>query len=491
MKIDNPYEITQNLYDIDMERSILSTILYESHEIDSLLSNNIQASDFYSRANANIFAAMQECLKKNEAVEATFIKKRLGNNFNEQAWKEVLETNPIVELDKYVKELKEKAIKRELLKIASLLPKQIKSEDDGRDIVDKISSQLYSLVENTKSGKMRSAKDIIAETISEIIKQKGKDNKNIVGLSTGFSVLDEKTKGFKEGDLVILAARPGMGKTALALNIVLNNLWKEDEGIVFFSLEMPAHQLMLRMLSIKTEIALSNIMTGKMDDDEFSRFSQACDYMASRNLSVYDSGYINIVQIRTQLRKIMSEYKKDKKKLSLCVIDYIGLMTSSGNFKERHLQIAEISRDLKLLARELELPILALSQLNRGVEARSNKRPLLSDLRESGAIEQDADTILFVYRGEVYKEQEEKEKAEQARRENKDYESTFQAHPNQEKAEIIIGKNRNGALGTVEVIFKARYTKFIDAEPQFNSFALPQQAEEIEYISQEDFEAPF
>ena len=252
-----------------------------------------------------------------------------------------------------------------------------------------------------------------------------------------------------------------MGKTAFALNVIQHTL-DIDKGVVFFSLEMPASHLMMRMISAKTSVPLSNILTGKMDDDELSRFGDACDYMMSKKLFVYDNSYVNIHQIRTQLRKLKSKHEE----ISLCVIDYIGLMMSSSSFTERHLQIAEISRGLKLLARELNIPVIALSQLNRGLESRANKRPMLSDLRESGAIEQDADIILFVYRGDHYAQIEEDERKEKWLNDGKaieNYEPKFVRNANEEKAEIIVGKNRNGALGTVEVAFQQNYTRFIDA----------------------------
>lgn len=199
-------------------------------------------------------------------------------------------------------------------------------------------------------------------------------------------------------------------------------------------------------------------MTAKMDDEEWSRLSDACEDMANRKLFVYDSGYVNIHQIRTQMRKLKSAHPE----ITLCVIDYIGLMMATSNFSDRHLQIAEISRGLKLLARELDMPIIALSQLNRSLESRANKRPMLSDLRESGAIEQDADMILFVYRDEVYREQEEKEAEKKAHAEGKEYVRKFVPNKIEEDAEIIVGKNRNGPVGTVEVIFQKEFTRFVD-----------------------------
>ena len=227
---------------------------------------------------------------------------------------------------------------------------------------------------------------------------------------------------------------------------------------MFFSLEMPSSQLIFRMLSSLTSINLSDIMKANLSDDDIERLSDAADAISSRDFYIYDRGDLTVHVVRAQLRRLMQKNAN----ISLCVIDYIGLMTNSSAFSERHLQIAEISRQLKLLARELQIPIIALSQLNRSLESRANKRPMLSDLRESGAIEQDADIIMFVYRKDFYKEQEAKE--QRARDEAEGRASgdapAFVSKPI-EDAEIIIGKNRNGPTGAVEMSFDKAHSRFI------------------------------
>lgn len=452
--------IPSNLYDLDMERAILSSILYNEDGLSEIY-GIINEGDFYQKQHGDVFKAILDCINNDEPIDSAFIKKRLENKYNEQIYNEILATNSIIDIVKYAKELKEKSIKRALVKIAHKIPQKVNEDSNSKDMVDEISSKLYALVENTSGAEIKESTQIVNELLEEIKKQKENEGKEIVGLDTGFRYLNEYTKGFKEGELIIIAARPGMGKTAFALNTIQQTL-DLDKGVVFFSLEMPASHLMMRMISAKTSIPLSNILTGKMDDDEFSRFGDACNYMTNKKLFVYDNSYVNIHQIRTQLRKLKSKHEE----ISLCVIDYIGLMMSSSSFDERHLQVAEISRGLKLLARELKLPVIALSQLNRGLESRANKRPMLSDLRESGSIEQDADIILFVYRGDHYAQQEEDERKENWLNSGKaieDYEPKFVKNINEEKAEIIVGKNRNGALGTVEVVFQQNFTRFIDA----------------------------
>jgi replicative DNA helicase len=239
-----------------------------------------------------------------------------------------------------------------------------------------------------------------------------------------------------------------MGKTALALNIGLNVL-KQDKGVAIFSLEMPAEQLMLRMLSAAGKIPLQDIRRGNLSEEDWSKLSQISDEMSRKPLFVDDEGNINIHTIRAKLRKL----KAQNPELSLAIIDYLQLINSDQ--RERHLAIAEISRSLKLLARELQIPIIALSQLNRALESRPNKRPMLSDLRESGAIEQDADIIMFIYRDDIYKIAKAKD--------SKDMDTVRQLESKHiEDAEIIIGKQRNGPIGTIKLFFDKKTTRFTD-----------------------------
>ncbi len=445
-----------NLYDLDMERSILSSIIYSGDNLAEIF-DTISAGDFYLKGHADVYLAMVECMNADLPIETTFLKTKLGSKFDEEIFANIIGTNSILDIKKYATELREKSIKRSLVQIAHQIPNKVSEDKPSRDMVDELSQSFYSLVEGSAAGVIKESKEIIVDVLAHLEKQKMLENQDIVGIDTGFKELNEKTKGFKNGDLIIIAARPGMGKTTICLNL-MSNVLQRGNGVVFFSLEMPAEQIMLRMLSAKTSIPLQNIMTAKMDDEEWSRMSDACEDMSNKKFFVYDSGYVNIHQIRTQMRKLKSSHPE----ISLCVIDYIGLMMATSNYSDRHLQIAEISRGLKLLARELDMPIIALSQLNRSLEARANKRPMLSDLRESGAIEQDADMILFVYRDEVYLEQEEKEREKRAKAEGKEYVPKFIPNKIEEDAEIIIGKNRNGPVGTVDVIFQKEFTRFVD-----------------------------
>lgn len=246
--------------------------------------------------------------------------------------------------------------------------------------------------------------------------------------------------------------------TALVLNMALKNV-EAGKGVIFFSLEMPAEQLMLRMLAAKTSIPLQNLRKGDLDDQQWSNLSAAFEDLNKKKLFVDDGGSVNINQLRARVRKLA---QKEDNNISLVVIDYLQLMQGTGN-KDRHQEVSDISRGLKMLAREMKIPIIALSQLNRGLESRPDKRPMLSDLRESGAIEQDADIIMFVYRDDVYKEREEARKEKEAKDKGEDYKSTF-INKAVEEAEVIIGKQRNGPIGTVKLDFHKALTKFVDKE---------------------------
>lgn len=483
--------VPANLYDLDMERAILSSLL-QNEDAYGELSEIISVGDFFYKPHADIYEAIVKCSSHNEPIAPSFVKKWLAERYDDGAFTEVVATSGVVDAPKYALELREKSIKRSLIKVAHEIPSMVNEAVRSKDTADKISSKIYELIDEERHGGIKKSHEIIADVVEELKRQKALAGSELVGLDTGFRFLNDCTKGLKPGELIIIAARPGMGKTAFALNLMMKTL-QSGKGVVFFSLEMPSVQLMYRILSALSSIPLSDIMSAKLSDDDWTRFNDACDAVLNMPLFVYDSGYVNIHQVRTQLRKL----KSADANIELCVIDYIGLMTSTSNYSERHLQIAEISRGLKLLARELDIPIIALSQLNRSLEARSNKRPMLSDLRESGAIEQDADIILFVYRDEVYKEQMERERISRLEAEGKDAgEPVFRRNDYQEKAEIIVGKNRSGEAGrTIEVGFQGRFTRFVDTsfggEP--SESAIFNENDNLDYVSQlqdQGFEEP-
>jgi len=445
-----------NLYNIDIERGILSAILFDGKVYEDVAAI-LKPNDFYLPFHQAVFEAMEKLYKKDLPIDEIFLKEELKkkNKFDEELFLEILGTAPIEAVEIYAKELKDLATKRELIHLSNEI-KKIVLEEDKKAIeeVEEIQSKLFAIATSNLTGDFKNSLHVVENTIKFIKTQAAKKNKIVTGLDTGFIELNRMTSGFNEGDLIIIAARPSMGKTAFALNLGLNVL-KQNKGVAIFSLEMPAEQLMLRILSSASKIPLQDIRRGSLNEEEWSKLSAIADEIANKPLFVDDEGYINIHTIRAKLRKL----KVQNPDLSLAIIDYLQLIASDQ--KERHLAIAEISRSLKLLARELQIPIIALSQLNRALESRPNKRPMLSDLRESGAIEQDADIIMFIYRDDVYKAIEAKKKQKEALEKGKAIEIDFK-EKEVEDAEIIIGKQRNGPTGTIEMLFHKKYTLFTD-----------------------------
>ena len=448
-----------SIYSINIERAVLSSIFFNPEELEDIL-GVLKPKDFYLPAHKAIFEAIVKLHSEDMPIDEDFVRNRVDKKeVNDNVLLEILSANPITNTAAYVKEIKDASVKRELATLATTI-KKVAIEDDisANEALDTIQGELYKISTNSATSELKDMQTVTSDTLAYIEKMKKLGNKYLIGQTTGFEALDKKTTGFNEGDLVIIAARPAMGKTALVLNMALKNV-ERGKGVIFFSLEMPAEQLMLRMLAAKTSIPLQNLRKGDMDDKEWSILSAAFDDLNSKKLFVDDGGSININQLRARVRKLAQIQENN---ISLVVIDYLQLMQGLGN-KDRHQEVSDISRGLKMLARELKIPIVALSQLNRGLESRPDKRPMLSDLRESGAIEQDADIIMFVYRDDVYKERDEARKEKEAKDKGEDYKSKFINKP-EEEAEVIIGKQRNGPIGTVKLNFQKALTRFVDKE---------------------------
>jgi replicative DNA helicase len=448
----------ENMYNLNIERAVLSSIIFDPQTYEEIAAK-LKPHDFYLPFHQYLFAAMEELSKEEKPIDEEFLRSKLVSKgkFDEIAMLDLLSANPITNTAAYLSEIKAKSSKRALATLATEI-KKVTMEDDlpAEEIMNLVEKKLYEITQNSTDEDFRESKEIAFAMMEEIERLKALGNSRLIGTDTGFKNLNEKTSGFGKGDLVIIAARPAMGKTALVLNMALRAI-ERNEGVAFFSLEMPAEQLMLRMLSAKTSIPLQSLRVGDLLDEQWSQLSAAVDELSRKKLFVDDGGYATIHHVRSKLRKLKARHPE----ITLAVIDYLQLMSGEGR-EGRQQEVSEISRGLKQLARELQIPIVALSQLNRSLESRENKRPMLSDLRESGAIEQDADIILFVYRDDVYREAKEKEKEMKARAEGKEYSSDFRKKP-EEEAEIIIGKQRNGPTGTVELVFQKKYTRFVDA----------------------------
>lgn len=448
-----------NIYALNIERAVLSSILFNPEEIEDVL-GILKAKDFYLPAHQKIFAVMEELNYDDLPIDEEFIRKRVDSKeVDDSILVEILSANAITNTLAYAKEIKDSSVKRELISLASDIKKvTIEDELPATEAVDFVQNVLYKITTDSASSELKNMFQITSDTLKHIEEMKKRGSAYLIGETTGFDSLDRKTTGFNAGDLVIIAARPAMGKTSFVLNTTLENV-ERGAGVVFFSLEMPAEQLMIRLISAKTKIPLQNVRKGDLDDKQWSTVTKAFEELNTKKLFVDDSGSVNINQLRARVRKIASNAENN---IKMVVIDYLQLMQGTGN-KDRHLEVSEISRGLKMLAREMNVPILALSQLNRGLENRPDKRPMLSDIRESGSIEQDADIIMFVYRDDVYKERDEKRKEKEAQDRGESYKSAFINRPIEE-SEIIIGKQRNGPVGTVKLDFHKELTRFMDKD---------------------------
>ncbi|SFV90912.1 Replicative DNA helicase [hydrothermal vent metagenome] len=456
----------ENMYNLNIERAVLSAIIFDPETYEEIASK-LNPQDFYLPFHQHVFVAMEELSREEKPIDEEFLKSKLQSmgKFDEVAMLDLLSANPISNTSAYIAEIKAKSAKRALATLATEI-KKVTIEDDlpAEEVMNLVEKKLYEITQNNTNEDFRESKDIAVSMIDEINRLKALGNSKLIGVDTGFKNLNERTSGFGKGDLVIIAARPAMGKTALVLNMALKAI-ERGEGVAFFSLEMPAEQLMLRLLAAKTSIPLQQLRVGDLTDEQWGQLSSATEEISHKKLFVDDGGYATIHHVRSKLRKLKTQHPE----VSVAIIDYLQLMSGEGR-EGRQQEISEISRGLKQLARELQIPILALSQLNRSLESRDNKRPMLSDLRESGAIEQDADIILFVYRGVVYKINEMKEKLEKAKTDGNaekinEYQRKYDEllRNNEEETELIIGKQRNGPTGTVDLIFQKRFTRFVDA----------------------------
>jgi replicative DNA helicase len=445
----------KRIHNRSVERIILSSLIFQPEFIEDY-SSEVQPDDFYIPFYRDIYRIILKLENGNKIVSENMIKDELEkeDKFNEEEFFNIFLEHPVTKLEFYVKELKNKSTKRKLLQMAKEVEDGIFEQDlDSQELLNYAEEEIFAIGQESSTGGFKNIDEILEETELYIQTAKERDDKTVTGVDTGFSALNKQLTGFNEGDLIILAARPAMGKTALALNFVYHSL-QSGNGVAFFSLEMPVEQLMLRLLSIDAIVPLQNLRTGYLDDDENERLHLSLQYFKDKKLFVDDDGNVNIHQLKTKLRKL----KAKNPELSLAVVDYIQIMSSS-NSQERHLAVSDISRGLKLLAKELKIPIVALSQLNRSLETRSDKRPIMSDIRESGALEQDADIILFVYRDDVYRMRAEKEREKEARQKGEKYEPQIE-DKSEEVAEIIIGKQRNGPTGVVKLSFQKQFTKF-------------------------------
>lgn len=439
---------------LDAEESILSSILYD-HETILDLVEILTPKDFYKPAHAKIFEAATELFGRSEPVDLITLadhlkqKGQLDEVGGGTYLSRLTDTAPLsVNIQKHAEIIRDKASLRRLIETCSHIVNDCMEEQGSiASIIDTAESSIYDISNAKVKPSFMRINELIERNMTTIEERTGSD-KELTGLSTGFAQVDKLTFGLQKSDLILLAARPSMGKTALALNMARNVAVMEDKLVAVFSLEMGCEQLSERLLTAEARINGSKIKSGSISAEDWERVTDAASVISQAPIYIDDTPNVSVMEIRAKLRRLKSD-----KELGLVVIDYLQLMRGSGASSERHLEIAEISRSLKGLAKEMNVPVLALSQLNRMLEQRADKRPMPSDLRESGSLEQDADIISFIYRDEVYNKEEN--------------------NPNKGKAEVIIAKNRNGAVGTAHLTFIGKYTRFENAA--IGDYAMPEE----------------
>ncbi len=430
-------------HSIEAEQSVLGGLMLDSEAWDQV-ADLLHEEDFYRRDHRLIYTAMHELAERNTPFDAITLSEWMEQRGQLEeggglAYLGTLAKNTptAANIKAYAAIVRERSIIRQLIRVANEIGDSAFNPDgrDSAELLDHAERLVFEIAEKGSRGRRGfvSMQDLLGSTIEKIeaLFERGDP---ITGVPTGFTDFDKATCGLQNSDLIIVAGRPSMGKTTFAMNIAENVAIKTKIPVAVFSMEMPGEQLTMRMMSAVGRIDQRKLRTGNLDDDDWPRMTSATGFLQDAPIYIDDTPALTPSEIRARSRRLKREHG-----LGLVVIDYLQLMQGSGNSREnRATEISEISRNLKAMAKELDVPVIALSQLNRSLEQRPNKRPVMSDLRESGAIEQDADLIVFIYRDEVYNEDS----------------------PDKGSAEIIIGKQRNGPIGTVRLTFHGKYTRF-------------------------------
>lgn len=430
-------------HNVEAEQSVIGSMIMDRDAIITA-SEILTGEDFYQHQNGILYDAMIELYGEGMPVDLVTLQNKLKEKdlppelASIEFIRDLVSVVPTSANVKYYASIvKEKAVLRRLIKITDQISSQCYlNKEPVETILENTEKQIFDIIQNRNTGDFVSIQDIVIQSI-ESIEAAARNHGSVTGIATGFYDLDYKTAGMQPSDLILIAARPSMGKTAFVLNIAEHVALKLHITTAIFSLEMSKDQLVKRILSMNSKVDSQAIRTGSLQDDDWIKLVESAKLVGNSNMIIDDTPGITISELRSKCRKFKLEQN-----LGLVIIDYLQLMSGSKKSESRQQEISEISRSLKALAREIHVPVIALSQLSRAVEQRPDKRPMLSDLRESGAIEQDADVVMFIYRDEYY---------------NKDSEKTG-------VSEIIIGKQRNGPTGTVELAWLSQYTKFANLE---------------------------
>lgn len=439
---------------IEAEQAVLGAIFIEPEAL-TVATEVLIPEDFYRSSHQKIFSAMLKLNDLGKAVDVITVTEELSranqleNCGGVSYLMELANSVPTAaNIEYYAKIVEEKSLLRKLIRTATDIAQDgFTREDEVDGLLSEAEKRILEVSNRSNGGAFQNIKDVLV-TAYDNIEQSTNREGDVTGIPTGFADLDKMTAGFQRNDLIIVAARPSVGKTAFALNIAQNVATKTDENVAIFSLEMGAEQLVMRMLCAEGNINAQNLRTGQLTDDDWKKLTMAMGSLSNAGIFIDDSPGIRVGEMRAKCRRLKQEHG-----LGMILIDYLQLIQGNGGkgSENRQQEVSEISRSLKALARELQVPVIALSQLSRGVEQRQDKRPMMSDIRESGSIEQDADIVAFLYRDDYYDKESE----------------------NKNIIEIIIAKQRNGPVGTVQLAFAKEYSKFVNLERRFEDSQMP------------------
>lgn len=430
-------------HSIEAEQSVIGSMIIDREAITAA-SEIITGEDFYSRQYGILFETMVEINEEGYPVDLVILQERLREKdvppelSNLEFVRDLINAVPTSANVKYYANIvSEKAMLRKLIRLNEEISNNCYSGKESLEfIMEDTEKRMFDLLQRKDSGEFVPIRTVVMNALDKI-ESASKNKGSVTGIPTGFTDLDYRTAGMQPSDLVLIAARPSMGKTAFVLNIAQHVAFKKSLPVVIFSLEMSKEQLINRMFSLESSVDAQKLRTGQLNDQDWERLIESANIIGKSKLVIDDTPGISISELRSKCRKMKLEMG-----LSMIIIDYLQLMTGNGRSESRQQEVSDISRALKAVARELNVPVLALSQLSRAVEKRDDKRPMLSDLRDSGAIEQDADVVMFIYRDDYYNHDTDRKGV----------------------SEIIIAKQRNGPIGTVELAWLPEYTKFANLE---------------------------
>ena len=430
-------------HNLEAEQSVLGAMIINKDAINTAV-EQLHPEDFYKEANKEIYRSIIELYNRNEPVDLVTLSEELKKRDtleNIGGIQYLAELSGGVGLSSNIKYycdiVEEKSILRRLiLSCDNIMAKSYEDSEEVNSIIEQAEKEIFDITQGRHREGFVPIKEVLLDSFSKI-EELAAHQGELTGLTTGFMDIDSKLSGLQDSDLILLAARPSMGKTALGINIAVNSAIKADASVAIFSLEMSKEQLVQRMISSVAHVDLQKIISGRLDEEEWLKIINIMAPLSQADIFIDDTAGISLLEMKAKCRRLKME-----KGLDLVLIDYLQLMESESRHESRQQEISAISRGLKALAKEMECPVVALSQLSRAPELRSDHRPILSDLRESGAIEQDADVVMFLYRDEYYNEDSDKKNI----------------------GEVIIAKHRNGPTGTVELVWKKEYTKFLNKE---------------------------